>query len=238
MSGLEKTFRASLCMTKYYQDEDYLAMVKCLHPQERIFYGNFKFTKRQSSYLLGRLTAKRAIAALTGEAVLDRILIEQGFFNQPVVSRPEQNIQVSITHCGNLGGALAFPEVCPMGIDIETIDYSKVKVLETQITSGENEILASLGQTYVRGLTIIWTAKEALSKVLKTGLLTPLYIFEMDTIFVDKQGEVIGYFKNFPQYQAKFFYGKTYVCAIVYPKKTELNFISGNSQQRFLILDD
>ncbi len=221
IKGMDREFRASLCMGHFSVPADFLKIVKFLHPTEFEYYFHLEFERRVKSYLTGRYVAKRAVSFLVGEESLERICIEQGIFHHPVVSLPNTtNVQVSITHCDDLAAAIAFSEELPMGIDIERISGDRNKVLETQMTLKENSLLSCLPYSYEATLTLFWTVKEALSKILKTGLTTSFHIYEISQVEA-RDGVVYSLFENFPQYRTASFILGDYVCSITYPKKTE-----------------
>jgi len=224
--GFEEHFKANISFCYFPQIYFYQEAVKYLHPKERNYYETLKFEKRIKSYLLGRYAAKMAVGAFTGEEQLDRILIQQGVFSQPIVTcLSQQNIQVSITHSDDFGAAVAFSEAYPIGIDLERISLNKTDILENQITETEKELIGQLMKTklysYEALLTLFWTAREALSKVLKTGLLTPFTIYEIGKLEI-KSGYIVSYFKNFAQYHNISFQLDHYMCSITCPKKTKL----------------
>lgn len=217
----ENTFRATLCHYYLVCTTNYDELIQHLHSRERKDYNALKFNKRIRSFLVGRLAAKQAVAALNGEKKLTSIFIESGVFSQPIVVCEKRNTQVSITHCEDYGMAIAFPEVHPMGIDLEKIDPLKRDVLAGQITAFENTLIVPAVIQYDVGLALLWTAKEALSKVLKTGLMTPFELFEVAKIKFC-ENFIICYYKNFPQYKAISFSIGNYMCSIVHPLKTDL----------------
>jgi 4'-phosphopantetheinyl transferase len=217
--GIDK---AMLCYGGFSTITEYESLIQYLHHNESISFAKLKFEKRIRSYLLGRFVAKQAIAALTAEKDLANIDIEPGVFNQPVVVSNHANIQVSITHCDDLGVAIAFPEVHPMGIDLEKINYNKRDILGRQITAFEKKLADAL-LVEETGLTLLWTVKEALSKTIKTGLLTPFEVFEVSQI--ELSGNFIRCnFKNFTQYRALSFVIDDYLCSLVLPQRTRLEF--------------
>jgi 4'-phosphopantetheinyl transferase len=69
---------------------------------------------------------------------------------------------------------------------------------------------------------LLWTAKEALSKVLRCGFMIPFELLEIE-MFEPNNDFAISYFKNFHQYQALSFPLANTLCSLVYPKKTELS---------------
>ncbi|WP_347489145.1 4'-phosphopantetheinyl transferase superfamily protein [Desulfoscipio sp. XC116] len=223
----ERVFRASICICCLPFISDYLEVVQYLHPQELRYFETLTFEKRKRSYLLGRYSAKHALSILTGETNLWDVHIKQGIFNHPIViNKKNQNIQVSISHCDNIGAAVAFPESLPMGIDIEQIDFNKNNLLELPITEKEKELIKTLPFSNSIMLIVLWTAKEALSKILKTGMATPFQVYEINQLKI-KHSYIVSYFKQFIQYNSISFILGCYVCTIVYPRSTEISF-NGN----------
>ncbi|EJL31759.1 4'-phosphopantetheinyl transferase superfamily protein [Brevibacillus sp. BC25] len=221
IKGTDREFRVSLCMGYFSVPVDFLKIVKFLHPKEFEYYFHLEYERRVKSYLTGRYVAKKAVSVLTGEDSLDRICIEQGIFHHPVVNLPNTtNVQVSITHCDDLAAAIAFTEELPLGIDMERISVDRNKVLETQMTLKESRLLSCMPYSYETNLTLFWTVKEALSKVLKTGLTTSFHVYEISQVEA-RDGVVYSLFENFPQYRTASFILGDYVCSITYPKKTE-----------------
>jgi 4'-phosphopantetheinyl transferase len=220
----ENTYKAYICFCYFPQFSYYQETVKFLNYHELNYYNTLKFEKRIKSYLIGRYTAKRAIAAFCNELNLENIIIEHGIFTQPIVKcKSGQNIQVSITHCDDFGVALAFPEAHPMGIDIERISDAR-EALERQITDEEKALIKTFPFPYNTMLTYLWTTKEALSKVLRTGLMTPFKLFEIDKLELRNDGSFLNLYKNFAQYKALSFGLGDFICSITYPLKTELTF--------------
>ncbi len=216
-------FKAGICLCSFPGSSGLADMVNMLHSQEADYYHLLTFEKRKNSYLIGRYAAKQAISALTGENDdLRNILIERGVFSQPIaLSGCGQNIQVSISHNDEMGAAVAFPEAHPMGIDIEKINAGRCGVLESQMTKAEIEMVKEISSPYEGMLMVLWTAKEALSKILKTGMITPFRLFEVNTIELQSGLSACG-FENFGQYKSISFTVGESVCSIVYPKKTEM----------------
>ena len=216
-------YRASVCYCYIPILQSVKKLSEFLHKKEKNYYDNLMHDRRKKSYLLGRYSAKRAISYLFGEDNLQEILIQPGVFSQPINSYSKgRDIQVSITHSGDFGAAVAFPEALPMGIDMEKIDPGKRDVMESQMTEAEKGLIRNLSRLDEKMLTLLWSTKESLSKVLKTGLTTPFYIYEIDGI-KRRHNCFITYFKNFGQYKALSFTLGEYMCSISYPKSFDLN---------------
>lgn len=218
----EGNLSAAICFSHLPVAHPLEGLEEDLHHREAAYYRSLKFEKRKRSYLIGRHATKQAVAALIQEKDLRTILIEPGVFSQPVVRcGGADNIQVSITHGEELGAAIAFPEAHPMGIDLQEIDAGRRGVIESQATDVEKDIIRSLSRPYDMLLTLLWTAKEALSKVLRTGMTSPFTIFELRTVEI-QDDLFIGRFRNFAQYKTVSFAMGHHVCSIVYPDKTHI----------------
>lgn len=194
--------------------------LEILHPEERTYYDNLKFDKRKVSYLLGRISAKKAIGALSSYEDLSRIAITPGVFLFPVVKHSvTRNIQVSITHCDNIGISLVHPEEHPVGIDLERTDKSNTDAIKEQLTDHELSMSAAVPLRPSVSFTMLWTMKEALSKILRTGLTMDLKVLEIHSLL--KEGDLYtSQFKHLIQYKAISCISGAYVCSIVVPART------------------
>lgn len=194
-----------------------------LHEKELDFFDTLKLPKVQHSYLLGRYAAKMALNNFIDDAVLTDMKIESGIFQQPVLYLAEGgNVQLSISHTTEMGIAVVFPEGHPMGVDVEAVNAEQTETIKGIITPNEKQKLPLIDAGADRSLTILWTIKEALSKVLKTGLMTPFHLYEIDNI--EHKGEiVVCSFINFPQYQSISWISNGHAWSVVLPKKSVLD---------------
>ena len=200
-----------------------------LHPLEYQLYDSFSNNHRKINFILGRYCAKMALASLFEIKSLNQIYIDSGIFNQPIIKAPNlPNIQVSISHDKLASIALAYPEEHPMGIDIESIDIDKTSAIEDYLTPHEIILINDFNHTHNLVVTIIWTAKESLSKVLKTGLTTSLSVLEIKSLELNNLGYFRCTFTNFYQYQTISIVHKDKVITLILPRNTEveLNTIS------------
>lgn len=209
----KQAFNAAFGITKATLPE-LAADLSALHTIEKENYQRLQFDRRRQSYLLGRLAAKKAVTALTG-AASNSFYIDTGIFEFPVVKNAGENIQVSISHCDDIGAALAFPEEHPLGLDVERINGERSEVMQTQMSAAELAIIQNSDIL----LTIAWTIKEALSKILRTGLTMDLRLAEIKSL--QKTGNYYtAEFCNFAQYKAVAFCTENYACCVVLPGKT------------------
>lgn len=102
--------------------------------------GSFKFPHKKQGLLIGRLAAKRALAALFSEADLSRIEIHAGAFEQPVISHSgAANFGVTLSHSPGIAVALAYPVGFPIDIDIETVSADKADGLIGEMSISDTE---------------------------------------------------------------------------------------------------
>ena len=196
---------------------------------ERRAWNEFPTDRRRISFLSGRRLAKVAIAGLTQIEDLTKIEISYGVFGQPVVKGDARNchIGVSISHCSKLAVALAHPVEQPMGIDIESCLGVQNADIAKQFNPAEIATLASFGLQSWECSAILWTAKEALSKVLKCGFTVPLSILSITTWERSTEGMYEGNFEHFTQYKACTWLEGGLVLSVVLPRKTQLSDLGG-----------
>lgn len=217
------SYPVSLCICPVQKDMDETSLQNMLHAREADYLRSLKYERRRRTFLYGRYVAKRAIVRLNEGLSLNRICVDRGVFGHPVVSaETEGSCEVSITHCDDAAAAIAFPAQLPVGIDMEIMAPDKENVLMAQLTNDERRLLRS-GYPRLRMLTLLWTVKEALSKVLKTGLTTPLELFEVSSVELLEDASV-SRFVHFSQYAAVSYIWGSQVCSIVYPKQAAFDY--------------
>ena len=197
---------------------------KFLHPNERDYFNYLKSEKRRFSYLTGRFAGKLAVSEYLGEIDLQAIEIRSGIFDQPIVNHYSRDTpEITISHCSDLAVALAFHSGHPMGVDIEEIDFSKTHVFKSQLTASEIAKTEKKFEDPRIGCHLVWTAKEALSKVLKCGLTVPFEILEIEEFKVLEKNSYMTSYKNFAQYKCLSWKIENHLFSITLPKKTEMS---------------
>ena len=182
---------------------------------------DLRFDRRRRSFLLGRYCAKESLGALLCRRDFASIDVVPGVFTQPVVLNSGPRASVSISHTDHRAAALAFDSTHPMGLDIEHVDGDKTGAIEAQLTASEKMIADSLSQDRIETRFVLWAMKEALAKVLLTGLMTPLSIYELATMAFDHH-VWRATFRNFAQYQAVALLVHRHVVAVALPRKTDI----------------
>ena len=195
-----------------------------LHPRETEYYDSLRFTKRQHSYLLGHYCAKKALKQYYPHLETKSILLKKGVLEQPLIDAPiHLKTHITLSHAEPLAAAIAYPEEYSIGIDIECIKSSIAQVMEDQLTAKEKETI-QIHPVYPpeTKYTLYWTAKEAISKALRTGMTVPFTLFALKNLRWHSN-YWIAEFEHFAQYQViSFLVGDHYVCSIVYPKESTI----------------
>ncbi|HEX8531719.1 MAG TPA: 4'-phosphopantetheinyl transferase superfamily protein [Cytophagales bacterium] len=192
-----------------------------LNGAERAVYEAFAHPGRRQAHLAGRYLAKQVLGAYLGEAHPERIGIGVGVFGQPLVAYPgDPAAAVSIAHAHGWAAALAFHAGHPMGVDLERVTPGAKAVIAPQATGYERRLYQPGEEEEAVFYTRLWTVKEALSKVLRTGLLTPLQLFEVEAIH-RVPGGTESTFRNFMQYKALSFACKDQICTLVLPRNSD-----------------
>ena len=205
---------------------DSLPVLAACHGQflataELSYYQTLRIEARQRSFLIGRLCVKEALAALLNSSARTSWEVSHGVFQQPVLKGAgTQKPQTSLSHAETVGMAVVHPEGHPVGVDIELIHAGRRETVESQMTADELSRAAVLGGNAEENLMLMWSAKEALSKVLRTSLMTPFAVYELESLgWAD--GCLLGAFKNFAQYRAIAFPMGNLAFAVVLPKSSE-----------------
>ncbi len=218
----DQKYQAFLCLSN--QTIDFLTeqLNDYLHPKEWTIFQALKAPKRIHSYAIGRYCAKLASNFFFNEQNLAKINISSGVFEHPTIEYPwHENIRVSISHSDQWGGAISFSEKHPMAIDLEVINPDRKSTIASQLTVHELKIIQNLPLESAAAHTLIWTLKEALSKVFFCGLMTPLKVFEVEVVSIENN-LFISKFKNFGQYKGYSFLFGSMALSITLPARSSI----------------
>ena len=190
-----------------------------LHADEEALLTDRLHARRRHGLLIGRYAAKCALAALRPDLDPRSLAIRPGVLEQPVLSGEGiDNLGISLSHAGPVAVAVAFPEACPMGIDLERIRPANVALLTRQTTAAERSNLAArLDAPEAERLTRLWCLKEALSKALRCGLTVPLELLAIGSVETRPPGLGVT-FANFAQYQGLSLAAGDLAAALVLPR--------------------
>lgn len=142
-------------------------------------WAGFSQEKRHNEWLGGRVAAKWAAAKLLGETAVDwqGLAIRNEGDGRPSVAAEAHAVApfISISHSGPLAAALAAN--LPCGLDIQQPGANILRVKKRFALREEEDILASSlpeAFTETQRLTMLWAAKEAVRKAVRTSPLLGL----------------------------------------------------------------
>lgn len=142
-----------------------------LNAAELVFYQTLKLQKRKTEWLGGRFALKQLLCAHLGRDFASFTLLAPGGVGKPTLTldgRP-LSIAFSLTHSNGYAVAAIAPHAKYIGIDLEKIS--------PRISAWKNDFFHPTERTCEDDafLTTLWTQKEALVKLLGSGLTVNSY---------------------------------------------------------------
>ncbi len=137
-----------------------------------------RFKKRHDEFLLGRFTAKRAIARRLGlpDAPLDLARIEIGVAPDgapaPRLDGSPAPVSMSMTDRAGWAVCLVAGPGLSVGCDLELVEERSTGFVADFLTEKEQRVVWQAGGPEAQAVlaNLIWSAKESALKVLRTGL--------------------------------------------------------------------
>lgn len=144
-----------------------------LSPGERQHLAGLRVPRRRADFLLGRWTAKRAVAAHLGREGLAGIEVRPAPGGAPEVFLDGEPAPVSLSISHREGRSLcAVADAgAALGCDLEVIEARDASFVADYFTDAEQAAVASAPAAERAALcALIWSAKEGALKALRTGL--------------------------------------------------------------------
>jgi 4'-phosphopantetheinyl transferase len=153
-----------------------------LAPGEATRLAELRFTKRRTEYLLRRLVAKHAVAAVTGRptdpAALAGIEVRNAASGAPYVCVDGAPLAVEVSITDRAGWAVCVTYPAPghpcwkVGCDLELVEPRTPGFVSDFFTAAEQRLVASrpAGDQRDAAANLIWSAKESALKALRIGL--------------------------------------------------------------------
>ena len=147
-----------------------------LSPREEKLLAGLGHVPRRRKWLMGRAAAKRLVGDMLGEG---RVPDEKiSVLNQPsgepfvlIEGRGGWGRPISISHRSEVGMAGApLDETARIGADVETIEPRDSALVRQFYTESEARIVEAAGKDRDEVVSRIWSAKEAVLKLLGLGL--------------------------------------------------------------------
>ena len=146
---------------------DRLLLSLILSPAEQNYFQRFSYMKRKREWLGGRLAAKVSLLYPSDLQQLGQLTILPDTHGRPVVdwqeSSPVPVPAISITHSNRFAAALTAPEPA-CGIDLQEISPKLPGLTDRFTSKREMELMAAVQEDELTGLTMLWSAKEAVKK--------------------------------------------------------------------------
>jgi 4'-phosphopantetheinyl transferase len=149
-----------------------------LSPREAARLAGMRFEKRRSEFRLGRFTAKRALALALGRDPEPAALAAFEIGNaadgapEPCLDGEPAPLAISMSDRADQAVCLVGPPALALGIDLELVEPRSDGFVADFLTPAEQARVAAAEEEAGRALAanLIWSAKEAALKVLRTGL--------------------------------------------------------------------
>jgi hypothetical protein len=146
-----------------------------LSPREETILSGLGLLPRRRKWLLGRVAAKQLVREMSGDDVPDHRI---SILNQPsgepfalVEGRGGWDRPISISHRSHVGMAAApLDATVRIGADLETVEPRDLALVRQFYTDHEAAIVDAAGEARDEVVARIWSAKEAVLKLLGLGL--------------------------------------------------------------------
>ncbi|MBI4925482.1 MAG: 4'-phosphopantetheinyl transferase superfamily protein [Bdellovibrio sp.] len=188
------SFYDQLSMALFRLDSQWITeknLDNVLNINERNKFNSFKVQKRKETFFYGRLAAKTALQTYFPKFLKNEICIKNSNKDHasvyPMVIFEQGALpmgSVSISHSGQYAVA-SFHPLRNIGIDLEQVADRDEEFFNLNFTLQEKAMLRSLPDDLLfSAFTLLWTAKEAMSKAIGKGLT--LSTMQMES-FIDRE---------------------------------------------------
>lgn len=182
----------------------------------------YSIDKKRNEFILGRYSMKTAISHFSNTMNKHDVEVEYGILNYPIIKDNVLGIEVGLTHCNSRAIAMAYSNRIMLGIDIEQVDENRIDLLDKIALPQEKELYHGVALEYDAFLTLLWTAKEALSKAIKTGFTCDMDIFQIRSIKYIQNAYLVEYV-HFPAFQGVVKVKEDYIVTLAYIKKLDIS---------------
>jgi phosphopantetheinyl transferase len=145
-----------------------------LSAREAAILAEMELLPRRRKWLLGRLAAKRLVMAMSPGLPATEVSVLNRPAGDPYVvieGRGEWEFPISISHRSEIGLAAAPADrSARIGADVESVEPRDPALVRQFFTCGEAELVAKSGASADEVTAAIWSAKEAVLKLLGLGL--------------------------------------------------------------------
>lgn len=148
-----------------------------LNPSDAARMHGMRFAKRRSDWLLGRWTAKQAVAAFLRLASDSQTIANIELRPEPS-GAPEvyfsgslAGVSISLSHSSGVAVCAVAESGAVIGCDLESVEPRSDEFVQDYFTTEEAALVAEADEaTRPRLIALLWSAKESALKALRTGL--------------------------------------------------------------------
>jgi 4'-phosphopantetheinyl transferase len=141
-----------------------------LTPREGQRAAGLRYTKRRTEYLLRRLAAKHAVAAVLGlGGEVARVEVGNAPTGAPYVLVDGAPVGLDISVSDRAGWAVCLVGTGTVGCDLELVEPRSPGFVRDFLTAAEQSYVAAAADPDAAA-NLMWSAKESALKVLQTGL--------------------------------------------------------------------
>jgi phosphopantetheinyl transferase len=138
---------------------------------------------RYESYRMGRMTAHEALALWLPRAVHLRTAVLRGPLGQPLATADDADVaEVSIAHCQGWAAAVVSERGRPFGVDVERRSADTEGPAMRASSPGQLTVACGTGLDPGTAALLLWTAREAAGKALRTGLVVAPEVLDIDVV--------------------------------------------------------
>lgn len=141
----------------------------------------FQHDRARNSFLLGRRCAKQALHLLDPSLDLPSLSLISGLPGHPLFTGTLNPYEVSISHSIDFALSILSPATHPVTIDLERVRPERIEAIDRMLTEREKKIV-KISPDPEATATLLWTAKEALSKWLRCGMSVDFKMLEIQTL--------------------------------------------------------
>lgn len=165
-----------------------------LSPGEAHRAESMTIPKRRSEFLLGRWTAKVAVAIALGSRPDDTVEVAAAPDGSPFVTIAgvRAPITISLTHRAGTAAVLIDRAIRPVGCDLELVEPRTAAFVADYLTPAEQCFVGTCADGRDLAANLVWSAKESVLKLLRDGLRRPALDVEV-TVGEVTDGAWTGY---------------------------------------------
>lgn len=154
---------------------------------------------RFDAYRRGRATAHAALSRWLPGSAGRGVEVLRGPSSQPLATRADAGVaEVSIAHSAAWAAAVAAQWGRPVGVDLEERIGAGAHAAVRGTSSTERALAEAAGAREADAALVVWTAREAVAKALRTGLVIDAEVLDLAAVDAVSGGTVEVRYRRLP----------------------------------------